>query len=110
MLPSRIDRKSHKQDAGKRSPGHRAFVRRHACCVCGSQVAIECAHVRDGNGGGISMKPSDRHCVSLCKPCHALQHQIGEVSFWRSAKIDPNKLAAEFVKASPHRAKVEMMP
>lgn len=110
MLPPRIDRKSHKQDAGKRSPGHRAFVRRHACSACGSVVNIECAHIRDGNGGGMSMKPSDRHCVSLCAECHRRQHEIGEASFWKRAGKNPNAIAAAFVKASPHRSTVEVMP
>ena len=110
MLPARIDRKSHRQDAGKRCPGHRAFVRRHACSACGSMTNIECAHIRDGNGGGISMKPSDRHCVSLCAECHRRQHEMGEGPFWRQAGKDPNALASAFVTASPHRAKVSVMP
>src|SRR4051812_27915158 len=70
MLPNRLDRKSHKQDVGKRSPAHRAWVRGHACAACGCEIAIECAHVRLGTGGGMSMKPSDRWCISLCKGCH----------------------------------------
>lgn len=111
-LPARLDRKSHRENAGKRSPGHRAFVRRHACSACGSVTGIECAHVRNGTGGGISMKPSDRWCLSLCRDCHALQHRIGETSFekrfglpgWMKAKCD------EFAKASKHWPKLREMP
>jgi hypothetical protein len=105
-FPARIDRKSHKQDSGKRSPAHRAWVRGHACCACGSEVAIECAHVRDGTGGGMSMKPSDRWCISLCRDCHQKQHKSGEGSLG----IDMKALAVEFVKRSPHRTKLEAMP
>lgn len=108
-LPARIDRKSHKQDAGKRSPGHRAWVRRHACSYCGSTAAIECAHVRLGTGGGMSMKPADRWCVSLCHDCHARQHRMGERSFWEMAGKDPIALATEFAKASPHWPKLRDM-
>lgn len=112
-LPARIDRKSHKQDAGKRSPGHRAWVRRHACSACGSMAAIECAHVRTGTGGGMSMKPSDRWCLSLCHDCHALQHRIGEQPFevrmWGSAGM-MRTLAEEFARKSPHWPKLRDMP
>lgn len=109
-FPARIDRKSHRQDANKRSPAHRAFVRSHACSACGSLVAIECAHVRDGTGGGMSMKPSDRWCISLCKACHTEQHALGEKSFEKRHGIDMAALAIEFVKRSPKRAILEQMP
>ena len=109
-FPARIDRKSHKQDAGKRSPAHRAWVRGHACCACGSETAIECAHVRDGTGGGMSMKPSDRWCISLCRDCHSEQHRIGEASFAKKYAINLMSLAIEFVKRSPKRALLEQMP
>lgn len=108
-LPARIDRKSHKQDAGKRSPAHRAWVRGHACSACGSTAAIECAHVRNGTGGGMSMKPSDRWCVSLCHDCHAQQHQMGEQSFERFAGINLKAMAEEFARKSPHWPKLKDM-
>ena len=108
-LPARIDRKSHRQDAGKRSPGHRAWVRGHACSACGSIVAIECAHVRDGTGGGISMKPSDRWCISLCRDCHASQHSMGEQTFSRLHGINMKALAEEFARKSPHWPKLREM-
>lgn len=109
MLPARIDRKSHKQDAGKRSPAHRSWVRGFACCTCGSQVAIECAHVRTGTGGGMGVKPSDRWCISLCKDCHTEQHHIGETSFAKKHKIDLKALADEFARKSPHWPKLKDM-
>jgi len=108
-LPARIDRKSHRQEVGKRSPGHRAWVRGHACSACGSTAAIECAHIRNGTGGGVSMKPADRWCISLCHDCHALQHRIGEQSFAAMHNLDLIELAAEFARKSPHWPKLREM-
>lgn len=107
MLPQRIKRDSDRKNAGKRSPAHRAWVRLHACSACGSFVAIECAHVRNGTGGGTSMKPSDRWCISLCKDCHAEQHVLGEQSFEKMRGINMKALAEEFFRRSPHRRKLE---
>lgn len=112
-LPQRIIRNSGKKETGKRSPAHRAFVRSFACSACGSQVAVECAHVRNGTGGGISMKPSDRWCISLCKECHAKQHRIGEKTFERhflGGTGSMKALAEEFARKSPHWPKLRDMP
>ena len=109
-LPARIDRKSHREEVGKRCPAHRNFVRSHNCCVPGCAARpIEVAHVRVGTGGGIAMKPADRWCLSLCRDHHSEQHRIGEVSFQKRYGIDMKALAGEFVKASPHRKKLEAM-
>jgi len=54
------------------------------------------------------MKPSDRWCISLCKSCHHWQHMIGEATFERSHGIDMKALAEAFVKASPHRSKLDV--
>ena len=107
MFPQRIKRKSDKADAGKRSPAHRAWVRGFACSACGSETAIECAHVRTGTDGGTGIKPSDRWCISLCKDCHSRQHVMGETSFERAYRIDMKKLAGEFFAKSPYRSKLE---
>lgn len=107
MLPAKIKRDSDRKNAGKRSPAHRAWVRLHACSACGSHTAIEAAHVRNGTGGGSSMKPSDRWCISLCKECHALQHMKGEPSFERAFGINMKALAEEFFRKSPHRSKLD---
>jgi len=107
-LPARISRKSDKAERGKRSPAHRAWVRGHACCACGTDVAIECAHVRTGTDGGTGIKPSDRWTISLCKDCHALQHTMGEAPFERKRGINMKALAAEFFAKSPHRFKLEV--
>lgn len=106
-LPQRIKTKSDKADRGKRSPAHRAWVRGFACCACGSTQAIEVAHVRVGTDGGMGIKPSDKWCISLCKDCHAQQHQQGEQTFERAHNINMKGLALEFFRASPHRHKLE---
>jgi hypothetical protein len=107
FLPPRIKHKSDKADKGKRSPAHRAWVRGHACSACGSMTAIECAHVRIGTDGGTGIKPSDRWCISLCKECHARQHQIGEAAFEKERGINMKLLAQMFLAKSPHRHKLE---
>lgn len=107
MLPARKVKQSGKKDEGKRSPGHRKFVRDHACSACGSTTAVECAHVRTGTDGGMGHKPSDRWTISLCRECHSEQHQIGEGPFERRHGINMKELAAAFLKASPHRSKLE---
>lgn len=103
MLPTRIKPRSDRADTGRRSPRHRKWVRGFACCACGSQVAVECAHVRNGTDGGMGMKPSDRWCISLCKDCHARQHNVGETTFADHHQIDLRKLASEFFEASPYK-------
>lgn len=110
-LPPKIDRKSHKENEGKRSPAHRNFVRGHQCSVPGcNAMPIEVAHVRSGTGGGMGVKPSDRWCVSLCRDHHSEQHRIGEASFERRYGINLYELAEAFTRQSPHRPKLEAMP
>lgn len=107
-LPPRIPKKP-KRATRWRSPKHRDFVRDHACCKCGSNQAIEFAHVRLGSGAGMGQKPDDWRGVSLCHDCHngngMPQHNIGERSFWRG--IDLEALIEAFIKASPKRAEIE---
>ena len=58
----------------------------------------------------MSMKPSDRWCISLCHECHARQHQMGEQSFAEFHRIDMHALAEEFARKSPHWPKLREMP
>ena len=104
FLPKRIERR--RSERVQRSfPGHRAWVRRHHCCVPGCvELPIECAHVRTGTDGGVGLKPSDRWVVSLCKLHHAEQHQNGEITFQERYGIDLRELAREFASRSPHRS------
>jgi hypothetical protein len=88
-------------------PAHRAWVRRHACCVpsC-SRHPVECAHVRGGTDGGVALKPSDQWAISLCAHHHAEQHMIGEREFERRYGICLIDLASEFARRSPHRGRL----
>lgn len=63
--------------------------------------------MRIGADGGMGHKPSDRWTISLCKFCHAEQHQIGETAFELKHAIDMKKLAEAFFLRSPHRHKLE---
>jgi len=110
MLPPRIPKKSKRASRWK-SQAHRDFVRSHACCKCGSTVAVEFAHVRLGSGAGMGQKPDDWRGVSLCHDCHTgngkPQHNIGERSFWRG--IDLEVLIEAFIAASPRRHVIEQV-
>ena len=104
-LPRRIRR----QRLPKRQrfcPAHRAWVRRHHCCVPGcDSVPVECAHVRHGTDGGTGLKPSDRWAISLCRAHHREQHQIGESLFEKKYNIDLIELATNFARRSPYRTR-----
>ena len=102
-LPRKIP-KAPKRSSRWRSQAHCNFVRGHVCCNCGSDVAIEVAHVRLGSGAGMGQKPHDWQTVSLCKECHATQHRIGERSFWRT--VDPEALIEAFCKGSPKASEI----
>ena len=102
-LPNRLQ-KERKLAPERECPGHRAWVRRHHCCVPGClNIPIECAHVRTGTDGGVGLKPSDRWTVSLCSTHHAEQHRIGERRFERRHGVDLSALAGAFAARSPHR-------
>ena len=102
-LPSRLQ-KERKPTHERECPGHRAWVRRHHCCVPGClNLPIECAHVRTGTDGGVGLKPSDRWTVSLCSAHHAEQHRIGEARFELRYGLDLKGLAMAFAARSPHR-------
>jgi len=101
-LPSKLERPKRPRD-DRCCPAHRAWVRRHHCCVPGCMNRnIECAHVRTGTDGGMALKPSDRWAISLCSNHHREQHALGEAKFQRRYKIDLYELAREFAKRSPY--------
>lgn len=106
MLPARIKNKSGRENERKRSPAHRAWIRGFACCACGAETAIECAHVRRAGNSGMGVKPSDAFTVSLCRDCHAESHR-GEKTFEQKHGIDLMKIARLFYCASPHRNKLD---
>ena len=107
-LPPRIP-KPQKRASRWRCQPHVSFVKKHACCKCGSMQNIEGAHVRLGSHTGMGQTPDDWRVVSLCVACHrhgrGAQHDTGERTFWRG--IDVEALIAAFIKASPRRREIE---
>ena len=102
-LPNRLEREKSREPNRRECAAHRAWIRRHHCCVPGClSRSIECAHVRRGTDGGIALKPSDRWTISLCRDHHLEQHQIGEAAFEKRYDIDLRDLAEEFARRSPH--------
>lgn len=87
-----------------RSQAHCNHVRGHSCSMCGSDAAIEVAHVRLGSSAGIGQKPDDWNTVSLCRDCHARQHTVGERTFWQGRDVDA--LVGFFVSSSPRKHEI----
>lgn len=106
-LPGRV--RKVKGESFRSCPAHRAWVRRHHCCVPGClRLPIECGHIRRGTDGGTGLKPSDSWCVSLCKYHHAEQHRLGERRFESKYDLNLLALAEEFARRSPHWRKLEL--
>lgn len=106
-LPRRVKRQRSPALPSRECPAHRAWVRRHHCCVPGcTNLPVDCAHVHADTDGGMGLKPSDKWTISLCRTHHIEQHQIGEAAFEKRHKIEMRALAMEFAKRSPHRAKL----
>lgn len=102
LLPSRIKRDKRAKLTKRSCAAHRAFVRKHHCCVPGcKRLPIECAHVRWRTDGGTALKPSDRWAISLCSHHHQEQHRLGEKQFERKHGLDLTELAAQFARRSP---------
>lgn len=105
-LPKRVEQRRSIRPP-RDCPAHRAWVRRHHCCVPGCErMPIECAHVRHGTDGGTGLKPSDRWVISLCRHHHAEQHRLGERQFERKYGIELAQMAAVFARNSPHRVRL----
>ena len=97
-----------KRSSRWRSQSHLAHVRKHACCVCDSEVNIEAAHLRLGTDGSMAAKPSDYFVTPLCggpDGCHARQHK-GERSFWQASGKDPLEIIEELIRTSPRRREI----
>jgi len=101
-LPARV-RIEQRRPSSRSCPAHRAWVRKHHCCVPGcKRLPIECAHVRSGTDGGTALKPSDCRCISLRAHHHPEQHRLGEGRFERKYLISFTELARLFALRSPH--------
>ena len=109
-LPQRLKRERSAALNPRECPAHRAWVRRHHCCVPGcTKLPIDCAHIHTDTDGGMALKPSDRWTISLCRHHHIEQHQIGEAAFEKRHGIDMRELAIEFARRSPNRAKLTQL-
>jgi hypothetical protein len=74
----------------RRAAEHLVFVRAIGICIaCGAECRCEAMHVRNNTDGGMGLKPSDRFTLPGCPICHALQHKVGEVTFWGELGVDP---------------------
>src|SRR5205823_2457849 len=69
----------------ERSEAYRAWIRTHACIICGVPAharAIEAAHTDVLGGRGLGQKASDKSCVPLCRKDHTMgqysYHALGE--------------------------------
>lgn len=81
-------------------PTHRAFVKRHDCCVPGcKQSPIDFAHAKSRGAGG-----HDCQGVSLCHEHHMEQHDCGIETFQTRYGIDLFAMAAEFARQTTDRA------
>lgn len=82
------------------------YLRRQPCCICGSDVDVEAAHLRVGSingekrdtGGG--ERPSDKWALPLCGRHHKEQHTMNESEFWASYALDPFALCMHY-QANP---------
>lgn len=64
-----------------RSRKHMAFISGLPCVKC-RVGPCDAHHIRIGTNGGMSTKPSDEWCVSLCRAHHSELHAKGERTFW----------------------------
>ncbi len=119
-----IQRRRQKKPAEKRAPTkanlrdfpkHRKFIRTFACpaCVQEGDISapagdprrrIECAHVRIGTDGGVSLKPSDWFCWPACSHHHAEQHSIGEPAFEAKYGLKLKAIALKYARLSSDQA------
>lgn len=96
-----------KRSSRWRSQSHLGHVRKHACCVCDSEVNIQAAHLRIGTDGSMGAKPSDYFATPMCGQCHNTSHTVGEVTWWHSVGKEPMTIIEELIKTSPKRRDIE---
>lgn len=65
-----------------RNEKHRRFIASLPCLICSSED-VQAAHIRRGNSCGVGLKPCDSLTVPLCIRCHAKQHEVGELVFYK---------------------------
>jgi hypothetical protein len=65
---------------------YKRFIRREACCVCGS--ASQHHHVVPEGWGKMGAKVSDYRGAPVCPRCHSTFHRIGRKRFEAEFHID----------------------
>jgi len=76
-----------------RDKGHREFVARQPCLLCGRTPA-DPHHLRFAQPRALGRKVSDEFTVPLCRVHHDELHRHGdEAAYWNALKIDPAPIA-----------------
>jgi hypothetical protein len=76
-----------------RDKGHRRFVLRQACLVCG-RVPSDPHHLTFTQPHALGRRASDEFIVPVCRVHHRELHRSGdEAAWWRSLNIDPVPVA-----------------
>src|SRR6266567_9097185 len=114
--PMRVTKKQSRSDAiralGKtvrlRDKGHRRFVLRQACLVCG-RVPSDPHHLTFTQPRALGRRVSDEFIVPVCRVHHRELHRSGdEATWWRRLNIDPLPVALRLWQQT--RADGELTP
>ena len=82
-----------------RSKKHLDFIRNQTCII--SYVEdVQACHIRILSDGGVGLKPSDFE-IPMSYKYHRLQHDIGELNFYKKFCINPYEIALYYAKFSP---------
>lgn len=114
MFPRKLP-KPQKRASRWRSQAHTKHVGEHECANCGFAPERpgrnDAAHYKKGSGCGIGQKGDDWWTVPLCRNCHDLQHNQGEVTFWNAyARVkghDVYALLGRMIQTSPRKSEIE---
>lgn len=85
-----------------RNPDHLSWIRTLSCTVPGCTDPSVAAHVRQGTGGGMGLKPPDEWSVPLCHAHHSEQHAIGHLAFDLRHNLCLRAEAERLAVLSPH--------
>ncbi len=56
-------------------------------CLCFAPPPSEPHHVKLLKGGGMALKPTDYHCIPVCRDCHENIHRAGEARYFGEVYI-----------------------
>jgi hypothetical protein len=85
-----------------KSQKHLRWVRSLKCSVPGCKDrGVVAHHVRNGTGGGTSIKPGDEWAIPLCQDHHHAGHTVGWQTFELRHSIDLREIAKWLAKVSP---------